>query len=91
MSTQVRKVFSHRFLLAISLVLTMIALSFVLAQPPKAEAGASACPPQAVRIIYYTDASMTVACGWETLGCSCYHSRWGCRTEYSTGEYLDCY
>lgn len=96
MSTHVKRILNRRFLLAISLVLTMIAFSLVLAQQPKAGAspkavaGASACPPHTSEITYYTDASMTQVCGRESLTCYCHHRSWGCRTEYYTERYLDC-
>ncbi|MDQ1590237.1 MAG: hypothetical protein QOG71_864 [Pyrinomonadaceae bacterium] len=96
MSIHAQRVFDQRFLLAVSLVLTMIAFSLALAQPPKADAspkagtGASACPPQTVEVTYYTDASMTVICGRASLTCYCNSSHWGCQTDYSTERYLDC-
>jgi hypothetical protein len=96
MSTHVKRVLSQRFLLAISLVLTMLAFSFVLAQPPQADAstkagaGARACPVDTVEFNYYTDASMTVWCGRESLTCHCHHRATGCRTEYYTERYLLC-
>ena len=96
MSTHVKRILNQRFLLALSLVLTMIALSLVLAQPPKADAspkadaGASACPPHTTQITYYTDASMTNICGRESLTYYCHHHSSGCQTEYYTEQYLDC-
>jgi hypothetical protein len=96
MSTHIKKLLGHRFLLAISLVLTMIAFSLVLAQPPKADASpkagavASFCPPHTTEITYYTDASMMVVCGRESLTCYCKHARSGCVTPYYTERYLDC-
>jgi hypothetical protein len=96
MSTHVKRVLNRRFLLALSLVLTMLAFSFVLAQPPQAvaseKAGASArtCPPDTAVVTYYTDASMTVACGWHSLTCHCNNAQWGCKTPYHTTEFLLC-
>ncbi len=95
MSPHLKRFVSHRFLLAISLVLTMIAFSFMLAQPPKADAsskaGASACPQQTVEITYYTDETMTVVCGRASLTCYCNETHSGCQTPYSTERYLDCW
>jgi hypothetical protein len=96
MFIHVKRVLNQRFLLAISLVLTMIAFSLVLAQPPKADASpkaaasASFCPPHTTEIIYYTDASMTVMCGRESLTCWCNEAHWGCQTPYYTERYLEC-
>jgi hypothetical protein len=96
MSTRVKRVLSNRFLLAISLVLTMIAFSLVLAQPPKAGASTkaaattSACPSQTIEYTYYTDASMTTACGWKIITCYCGGGSGGCRTSFFTIDYSDC-
>ena len=96
MSAHVKRLASHRFFLAISLVLTMLALSFVLALPSKAvaseKAGASAstCPPETAMVTYYTDASMTTACGWGSLTCRCKESHGGCQTQYYTTDFLEC-
>lgn len=100
MTTHVKRVLSHRFLLAISLVLTMLAFSFVLAQPPQAVASpkaaapttatASGCPSQTIEYTYYTDASMTTECGWRTITCWCGGGSSGCRTAYYTIDYSDC-
>jgi hypothetical protein len=96
MSTHVKRLLSHRFLLAISLVLTMIAFSFVLAQPPKARAaaktsaGANACPSQTIEYTYYTDATKTVECGWRIITCYCGGGSGGCRTAYYTIDWSDC-
>ena len=86
MSAHVKRLVNHRCLLAISLVLTMIAFSLVLAQQPqavaspKANAGARACPVDTVEVTYYTDASMTVVCGRASLTCYCNSRHWGCQT-----------
>ena len=95
MSTHVKRVISNRFLLAISLVLTMIAFSLALAQPPKAgaatkAAAASACPSSTIEYTYYTDASMTTACGWKIITCYCGGGRGGCQTPYYTIDWSEC-
>ena len=98
MSTHVKRVLSHRFLLAISLVLTMLAFSFVLAQPPQAVASpkastattTSACPSHTIEYTYYTDASMTVECGWKIITCYCGGGSGGCRTAYYTIDWSEC-
>jgi hypothetical protein len=96
MSTYAKRVLNHRFLLAIGLVLTMIAFSFVLAQPqkavasPKATASASACPSSTIEYTYYTDASMTVECGWRIITCYCGGGSGGCRTPYYTIDWSEC-
>lgn len=100
MSTHVKRVLSNRLLLAISLVLTMIAFSLVLAQPPQAAASpkaaatapatATACPSQTVEYTYYTDASKTEACGYRISTCYCSIYRDGCRTDFYTITTSDC-
>ena len=94
MSTHVKRVLNNRFLLAISLVLTMIAFSFVLTQPPTAGAATktnvSACPSQTIEYTYYTDASMTTACGWRIITCYCGGGSGGCRTPYYTIDWSEC-
>lgn len=96
MSTHVKKVLGRRFLLALSLVLTMIAFSLVLAQPPQADASpkagatASACPSSTIEYTYYTDASMTTECGWRIITCYCGGGSGGCRTPYYTIDWSEC-
>ncbi|HEY0099604.1 MAG TPA: hypothetical protein VGB76_11700 [Pyrinomonadaceae bacterium] len=96
MSTHIKRVLSQRFLLAISLVLTMIAFSLVLAQPPKADASpkagaaTTACPSSTIEYTYYTDASMTVECGWRIITCYCGGGSGGCRTAYYTIDWSEC-
>lgn len=86
MSTHIKKLLGHRFLLAIGLLLSMVAFSLVLVQPPKA----GACPVDTVEVTYYTDASMTEICGRAFLTCYCSSRHWGCQTAYSTERYLLC-
>jgi predicted membrane protein len=95
MSTHVKrlhKLSGHRFLLALSLVMAMLAFSLMTAQPLKAGAAtkARACPSQTIEQTYYTDASMTTACGWRIITCSCGSYSSGCRTAYYTTEWSEC-
>lgn len=96
MSTHVKKVIGNRFLLAVSLVLSMIAFSLVLAQPPQANASpktnatTTACPSSTIEYTYYTDASMTVECGWRIITCYCGGGSGGCRTPYYTIDWSEC-
>jgi hypothetical protein len=86
MSTHIKRVLGHRFLLAIGLVLSLVAFSLVLVQPPKA----GACPSSTIEYTYYTDASKTTECGWRIITCYCGGGSGGCRTAYYTIDYSDC-
>lgn len=86
MSTHVKKVLGSRFFLALTLVFTMITLSLALTSPPKA----GACPSNQIEYTYYTDASMTVECGWRIITCYCGGGSGGCRTEFYTIDWTEC-
>lgn len=86
MSTHVTRLLKHRFLLSISLVLMMLALSLATVQPPKA----GACPSSTIEYTYYTDASMTTECGWRIITCYCGGGSGGCRTPYYTIDWSEC-
>ncbi|HZG52333.1 MAG TPA: hypothetical protein VEZ40_09360 [Pyrinomonadaceae bacterium] len=86
MSTHIKKLLARRFLLAIGLVLSMVAFSLVMVQPPKA----GACPSSTIEYTYYTDASMTEVCGTRIITCYCGGGSSGCRTPYYTIDYSDC-
>jgi hypothetical protein len=86
MSTHVKRLLDSRFFLAISLVFTMIMLSLALVPPPKT----GACPSNQIEYTYYTDASMTVECGWKIITCYCGGGSGGCRTPYYTIDWSEC-
>ena len=52
---------------------------------------ANACPPNEVETTFYTDASMTVECGYRIISCNCHVYSEGCHTAYSTTDSYPCF
>lgn len=86
MPAQVQRLLRSRLSLAISIVVMLVVFSLALVQPPKS----GACPSQQIEYTYYTDASMTVECGWKIITCSCGSYRGGCSTAYYTIDWYEC-
>jgi hypothetical protein len=86
MSTHVNKLLGNRFFLALSLVFTMMLVSLAVVTPPKT----GACPSNQIEYTYYTDASMTVACGSKIITCYCRSYSAGCQTAYYTIDWSEC-
>ena len=50
-----------------------------------------ACPSRMIEITYYTDASMTIECGYKVIPCNCAGTVvTGRQTRFFTTEYDDC-
>jgi hypothetical protein len=83
---KVRNVLKNRALLTIlAIVMVWGSLTFMLAPE------AYACSPNTVETTYYTNASMTVECGYRILFCNCggtFSS--GCVTSFKTVDSSSC-